>query len=67
LANSNCATKRGSVLVFSHDRYFLDRTVSRIVLLEKGKLKEYIGGYSDYAEKSQCDSHLTPFGSASRR
>jgi ATP-binding cassette subfamily F protein 3 len=41
----------GTVLVISHDRYFLDRTVSRIVLLENGKLKEYLGGYSDYAEK----------------
>lgn len=42
----------GTVLVISHDRYFLDRTVNRIVLLEKGRLKEYIGGYSDYAEKA---------------
>ena len=42
----------GSVLVISHDRYFLDRTVSRIISLEDACLKEYIGGYSDYAEKS---------------
>jgi ATP-binding cassette, subfamily F, member 3 len=41
----------GTVLVISHDRYFLDRTVNRILELEKGCLKEYIGGYSDYAEK----------------
>ena len=41
----------GTALVISHDRYFLDRTVSRIVELEGGRLTEYIGAYSDYAEK----------------
>jgi ATP-binding cassette subfamily F protein 3 len=41
----------GTVLVISHDRYFLDRTVNRILVLKEGKLKEYIGGYSDYLEK----------------
>jgi ATP-binding cassette subfamily F protein 3 len=41
----------GTVLVISHDRYFLDRTVNRILELKDGELKEYIGGYSDYAEK----------------
>jgi ATP-binding cassette subfamily F protein 3 len=43
----------GTVLVISHDRYFLDRTVSRIVELDakRGTLTEYAGGYSDYAEK----------------
>ena len=43
----------GTVLVISHDRYFLDRTVTRILALENGRVKEYIGGYSDYAEKSK--------------
>jgi ATP-binding cassette, subfamily F, member 3 len=41
----------GTVLVISHDRYFLDRTVNRIVELEGGQLTEYLGAYSDYAEK----------------
>jgi ATP-binding cassette subfamily F protein 3 len=41
----------GTALIISHDRYFLDRTVSRIVELEGGALMEYRGGYSDYAEK----------------
>jgi len=41
----------GTVLVISHDRYFLDRTVNRILALEDGRVKEYIGGYSDYAER----------------
>jgi ATP-binding cassette subfamily F protein 3 len=38
----------GSVLVISHDRYFLDRVATRIIELEDGKLKEYAGNYSDY-------------------
>jgi len=38
----------GTVLVISHDRYFLDRTVEGIWALEDGEIKEYFGGYSDY-------------------
>jgi ATP-binding cassette subfamily F protein 3 len=40
----------GTVLVISHDRYFLDRVVDRIVELDEGALSEYVGGYSDYQE-----------------
>jgi ATP-binding cassette subfamily F protein 3 len=47
----------GTVLVISHDRYFLDRTVSRIFALEEGSITEYIGGYSDYAAKARVDSN----------
>jgi ATP-binding cassette subfamily F protein 3 len=38
----------GTVLVISHDRYFLDRTVERLLELKDGHLTEYLGGYSDY-------------------
>ena len=38
----------GTVLVISHDRYFLDRTVDRLLVIEEGRLGEYVGGYSDY-------------------
>lgn len=41
----------GTVLVISHDRYFLDRTVERLLCIEDGQLIEYQGGYSDYLEK----------------
>ncbi len=41
----------GTVLVISHDRYFLDRTVERLLAIENGKLIAYHGGYSDYLEK----------------
>ena len=41
----------GTVLVISHDRYFLDRTVNRIFELKDSKITEHIGNYSDYAAK----------------
>ena len=41
----------GTVLCVSHDRYFLDRITNRIVELDGGRLTDYLGGYSDYAEK----------------
>ncbi len=40
----------GTVLVISHDRYFLDRTVQRLLVIENGQLAEYQGGYSEYLE-----------------
>jgi ATPase subunit of ABC transporter with duplicated ATPase domains len=40
----------GAVLVISHDRYFLDRMVQRIVELE-GTAREYLGNYSEYQLK----------------
>jgi ATP-binding cassette subfamily F protein 3 len=42
----------GTVLIISHDRYFLDRTVQRILAIENGGLQPYLGGYSDYLEAS---------------
>jgi ATP-binding cassette, subfamily F, member 3 len=47
----------GTVLVISHDRYFLDRTVKRIFALEDGSITETIGGYSDYAAKAELNSN----------
>ena len=46
----------GTVLVISHDRYFLDRTVNRIFELKDSRMTEYIGGYSDYAIKAEVNS-----------
>ena len=44
------AELRGSLVVVSHDRAFLDRTVTRIVEIEEGSggLREWAGGWSDY-------------------
>jgi ATP-binding cassette subfamily F protein 3 len=46
----------GTVLVISHDRYFLDRTVERLLVIEKGRLVAYQGGYSDYLEREKSPS-----------
>ena len=46
----------GTVLVISHDRYFLDRTVNRIFELKNSVITEYIGGYSDYTAKAGTNS-----------
>jgi ATP-binding cassette subfamily F protein 3 len=43
----------GTVYVISHDRYFLDRVVNRIVELDDGALSEYLGGYSDYQARKK--------------
>jgi ATP-binding cassette subfamily F protein 3 len=48
----------GTVLVISHDRYFLDRVVDRVLELEDGALTEYIGGYSDYREAKASKREL---------
>ena len=40
---------RGTVLTISHDRYFLDRTVTRIIEVQDGKAEFYSGNYSFYA------------------
>ena len=38
----------GTVFVISHDRYFLDRVVDRIIELEDGRATEYPGNYTEY-------------------
>ncbi len=38
----------GTLLIISHDRYFLNRTVRRILLFEKNGITEYPGNYDDY-------------------
>jgi ATP-binding cassette subfamily F protein 3 len=42
----------GAMLVISHDRYFLDRTVDQVVELNDGVLRSYLGGYTDYLNAS---------------
>ena len=41
----------GTVIVVSHDRYFLDRIADRIVAMDQGRLTVFEGGYSAYAER----------------
>ncbi len=42
----------GALLMVTHDRYFLDRTVNRIVELDRRQLVSYPGSYSRYLEQS---------------
>ena len=41
----------GAVFIVSHDRYFLDRVITKVVEIENGTLRTYTGNYSAYAEK----------------
>ena len=43
----------GAVLLVSHDRYFLDKIVTKVIDLERGKVRMYQGNYSAYAEKKR--------------
>ena len=43
----------GAVLIVSHDRYFLNKVVTKVLEIESGKLMTYNGNYSDYATKKQ--------------
>lgn len=43
----------GAVLIVSHDRYFLNRVVTKVVEIENGALMTYLGNYSQYAEKKK--------------
>lgn len=43
----------GTCLIVSHDRYFLDKVVTRTLELEKGRLTEYLGNYTYYKEKKK--------------
>ena len=43
----------GTVLVVSHDRYFLDQVVDRVIELDDGQLTDFSGGYTDYLAESK--------------
>ena len=42
---------KGAVIIISHDRYFLDKIVTKVVEIENTKCTTYNGNYSDYATK----------------
>lgn len=42
---------KGAVVIVSHDRYFLDKVVSKVVELDRTKVSVFQGNYSDYAAK----------------
>ncbi len=51
------ANYKGAVLVVSHDRYFLDRVVTKVIELEGGRATVYSGDYTAYSEKKAIMRH----------
>ena len=49
---------KGTVLTISHDRYFLDRVVNRIIEISNGKTEFYSGNYSFYVQEKQARFEL---------
>lgn len=43
----------GSVIIVAHDRYFLDKVVTKIIEVERGEVNTYTGNYTAYAQKKQ--------------
>lgn len=58
---------QGIVIVVSHDRYFLDRTVRRIFALENGKFVQHEGGYTDYANRKKTQQEAAGGGIAGNK
>lgn len=44
---------KGTVVLISHDRYFLDKVINKIILLEKGKTIVYFGNYSYFVKEDE--------------
>lgn len=44
----------GAVLIVSHDRYFLDKVVTKVIELYNGKSHMYLGNYSEFAKKREA-------------
>lgn len=42
---------KGSIIIVAHDRYFLDRVVTKVVEIDRGKMTTYDGNYTAYSEK----------------
>ena len=59
---------RGTIMIVSHDRYFLDRTVNRIFEVENHKVYSYQGKYSDYAaqKKLRRETELRAYNNQQR-
>ena len=43
----------GAVFIVSHDRFFLNRVVTKVVEIENGEIRMYLGNYQAYSEKKQ--------------
>lgn len=60
---------QGSLLIISHDRYFLDNTIERIVEIKHGKNEDYSGNYSYYQKerKRRYEQRLREYKNQQKR
>lgn len=47
------ASYQGALLLVSHDRYFLNKTVSKVIEIDNGKLRTFKGNYDEYSRKKK--------------
>lgn len=50
----------GTLIVISHDRYFLNKVIHKIIELEENGASEYLGNYSYYVERKKIQLVLKP-------
>ena len=55
---------KGTLIMVTHDRYFLDRVVRRIFALEDTRMVQYEGGYTDYANRKAAEGNTESTGTA---
>lgn len=49
---------KGTAIIISHDRYFLDATVNRMMVLEHGSLTSYKGNYTEFMDQRKKDRQV---------
>ena len=47
---------KGTIIMISHDRYFINKIATRIIMIENKKLVSYIGNYEDYKREKERNS-----------
>ena len=57
----------GTLIVVSHDRYFLDTVCDRLWIVEDGRVEVFLGTYSEYAEKRRAQREPGGSGLGGRR
>lgn len=51
----------GALIIVSHNRYFLDQLVTKILELDNGKVREYSGNYADYVQQKEQEKETLNF------